>query len=326
VTLLNPSLENPAIMFALDRSQSMTKSLGSSGTRFGVTAAAITSVVKAYSMLVSFGYVEFPTGDSSSCTGMCCAAGFSPVSTSSSASTINAINGWLGTCVSNQSLTCNTNSDVVPTGQAMKKIANAFHNNTTNTLYALLLTDGPPTMNCPLDPAQPTDDACDQTANQIQAMFNGDFSIFPITTFVVGIGDIPPDPGSTINGCLNKMALAGGHPALASPFYSLASTDTAVDPLIDTFVTNAICAIDINDPAFDPNRPIEVDFKNMQMLQPDPINGWTLEKTRLIFNGSLCMTLIQGLKNASNPSRYVTANVIVKQCVDPSHPFQQPPP
>jgi hypothetical protein len=157
-------------------------------------------------------------------------------------------------------------------------------------------------------------------------MSNGSVSTFPITTFIVGIGDVAVDTGTTppVNNCLNKMAFLGGNPAaLTSPYYALASTDTSVHAQVDGIVTNSICQVDIEDGLFDPSRQIEVDFKNMPMIPPDPINGWTLNKTRLTFNGWSCtMLLIPGLKSTSNPSRYIT----VKQCVDPAHPFQPPPP
>lgn len=320
VTTLSSSPANPAIMFALDRSHSMLTGLGGNGgSRFSVTGKAIIDTVNAYSAIVSFGYVEFPTGDSS-CSGMCCAGGLVPPAPLNSNS--SAISMALNTCASSQSLTCNGSTDVVPTGQALNKIANTFKHNTTNSLYALLLTDGPPTSNCPLDPTQP-DDACDQANVLMSDMSKGNLSPSPITTFVIGIGDVAPDPMTTppANNCLNRLAFSGGHPAPTSPFYALATTDTSVRAQIDTIVTNAICQVDIDDQFFDPNHPFQVFDVNGSMILPDPMNGWTLDpnKSRLTFTGSSCANLITALKTTSHHP------ISVKACIDPLHPFQPQP-
>ena len=110
------------------------------------------------------------------------------------------------------------------------------------------------------------------------------------------------------------MAFAGGHPALNLPTaYTLASTEASVHTQIDTIVTNAICTFDI-DSSFDPKSAFEVDYNGSQ-IGSDPLNGFTLDKTKLTLTGSWCSTLITAMKNSTRH------NVAVKGCLDPSHPF-----
>jgi hypothetical protein len=320
----NAAQEKPGFMFALDRSKSMLTALGG-GSRFSVTRDAIYSAVSSslYSSLVPFGYYEFPTGDST-CSNVCCAAGFPSKTGQSTAFSIA-----LSQCsMSSQSLTCNTSSDSVPTGQALQKIANSWRQNSSNApLYAFLLTDGAPSNDCAFDSSPSAGNACEQTTNLINDMNSGNtFSspVTPITTIVIAIGavelDAPPPPSTaTYNSCLNKMAFAGGHPATNSPTaYTLASTEASVHTQIDMIVTNAICTFDI-DSNFDPKNPYEIDY-NGSLILSDPVNGWTLDRTKLTFNGALCTTLMTAMKNSTRH------NVTVKSCVDPSHPFQQPNP
>ena len=189
----NPAQEKPAFMFALDRSKTMLTGLGS-GTRFSVARDAINAAVSSspYSSLVPFGYYEFPTGDSS-CSNVCCAAGF-PAKTGQSVNFSIA----LSQCsMSSQSLTCNTNSDSAPTGQALQKIANSWKQNSSNApLYALLLTDGAPSNDCAFDSSPSAGNACEQTTNLINDMNGGStFSspVTPITTIVMAIGAVDLD-------------------------------------------------------------------------------------------------------------------------------------
>ncbi len=319
--------EEPAFMFVLDRSKSMLAALGNNigATRFSVTRDAINVAVSSspYSALVPFGYVEFPTADSS-CSDVCCAAGF-PSSTGQP----NHFSQWLNQCsMSTQSLICDSSSDGVPTQQALTKVA-SFFKRMSNTLYALLLTDAEPSNDCVMDTSPSAGDACEQTTVFLNEMSTGNTPngpTAPITTIVMAIGGVeltaphsstPP----TYNGCLNNMAFAGGHPALNSPTaYTLASTEASVHTQIDTIVTNAICTFDIIDSSFDPNGRFEIDYNGSAMIASDPVNGWTVDKTKLTFNGSLCTTLITAMKNSTKHS------VAVRECVDPSHPFQQPNP
>jgi hypothetical protein len=321
----NVPQEKPAFMFALDRSKTMLTGLGNNnGTRFSVARDAINAAVSSspYSSLVPFGYYEFPTGDST-CSNVCCAAGF-PAKTGQSVNFSIA----LSQCsMSSQSLTCNTNSDSAPTGQALQKIANSWKQNSSNApLYALLLTDGAPSNDCAFDSSPSAGNACEQTTNWINDMSSGStFSspVTPITTIVMAIGavelDAPPPPSTpTYNSCLNKMAFAGGRPAVNSPTaYTLASTEASVHTQIDWIVTNAICTFDI-DSSFDPKSMYEVDYNGSQ-IGSDPLNGFTLDKTKLTLTGSWCSTLITAMKNSTRH------NITVKGCLDPSHPFQPQP-
>lgn len=330
---INVAQEKPAFTFALDRSHSMLMQLGMTpgSSRFSVTRDAIYGAVSTslYSTLVPFGYYEFPTGDPT-CSNACCTAGFP-----AGFNQVNNFNSSLFQCMSSQSLTCN-NSDSAPTGQALQKIASAWRNNTTNQpLYTLLLTDGKPSDDCALDSSSSALNACEQTVNFLADMLSG--SVFrtpapPITTIVLAIGavelDAPPSPSQpTYNSCLNKMAFAGGHPAQTpnpqAAAYTLLSTDASVRPQIDTLVTNAICTFDI-DSSFDPLGKYEVDYNsgssNGSTIPSDPTNGFTLlDKTRLMLTGSWCNTLMMAMKNSTHHS------VTIRECVDPTHSFQQPP-
>jgi hypothetical protein len=326
VSSFNAVQDKPAFFFALDRSRTMLTGLGgNNGTRFSVSRDAINAVLSSsspYASLVPFGYYEFPTGDSSCNNNVCCAAGF-PSRTGQSLPIAQA----LGQCsMSSQSLTCNTNSDSAPTGQALQKIANSWKQNSPGPLYTFLITDGKPSDDCAFDSSPSAGSACEQTTNLINNMNDGStFSppVTPITTIVIAIGavelDAPPPPSTaTYNSCLNKMAFAGGHPALNSPTaYTLATTEAALRTQIDTIVTNAVCTFDI-DSAIDPRSPFEVDYNGSQ-VGADPLNGFTLDKTKLTLTGSWCSTLMTAMKNNTRH------NVTVKSCVDPSHPFQPQP-
>ncbi len=306
---LNVDQEVPSIMFALDRSPSMTRPLGTSGSRFSVTAKAITDTVGSYSPLAQFGYVEFPGVPSNgNCPQSgCCAGGSVPVSPPGSpTSIVGAISARLGACTTSSQNNC-PGTDATPTGQALNKIVNAI-TGTGKWLYAVVLTDGGPSPNCLMNAL--SQDVCEETQQQISSMSSTSSSNTPISTFVVGIGDItPPDD------CLTGMAIAGGHPAATAPFYISAGTDTLVHSQIDNIVTSTICNVDIKDSSFDANRPVEVDFGNSTIL-PDPnkANGWDLDRNaaRITIYGPACNQLIQGLKSSSH-------HVVVKGCLDSSH-------
>jgi len=307
----------PSIMFALDRSPSMTKNGLGLGSRFSVAGKAITDSVSAYSQLAQFGYVEFPDVDSSgSCPqNGCCAGGVVLLGFNSSA---NPIQNQLMMCQptpNNNSGNC-AETDATPTGQALKKIAN---NLTGRWLYAVVLTDGPPT--CFIDSSSP-DPACEQTQQQISRMASFSPSTTAISTLIVAIGSDSPDdagnPGAG-NSCLTKLSAAGGYPTATPPFYVTATTESQVHSVVDNLVTSMICRIDITEANYDPTR-LEVDFGSA-VVAPDPTrnNGWDLDRNtgRITIYGPACSSVIAGMKTSSH-------RISVKGCVDTSHPSPFP--
>ena len=102
------------------------------------------------------------------------------------------------------------------------------------------------------------------------------------------------------------MAFAGGHPALAAPYYVAANTEALVRREIDTIVANTICHFDIIR-GFDPNRPLEVDFNNVNdcdPIQPEPTGGTSTEiPARISIYGLACTNLLQGLRKELSPRR-----------------------
>lgn len=322
LTSLNTKQAMPSIVFALDRSSSMKTGLGgtngSNQTRFSVTAQAITTTVSNYSTFAQFGYVEFPgTQSDGSCPGPapgCCAGGLAAtLPAGSNGNAANSIANKMGMCEMNPFNNC-AQVDVAPTGQALKKSAVVLQG-ATAWQYVVLLTDGAPSPSCTIDSSGLP--ICDQTVKQIGNM-SGSQSSTPIFTFVVAVGEIPPDADE----CLSMMASAGGRPASATaPFYFSAPTDTAVRSQIDTIVASTICQWDITD-NLDSGRPIEVDFNNSTLTQdPTRTNGWDIDRSsgHITVYGPACTMLLQQLKNTSH-------HLTVKGCLDTSHSFQPPNP
>jgi len=310
--------EVPSVMFAVDRSPSMGKNnLGTSGTRYTVIRAAISDTVTKYTSLAGFGYVEFPGQSSDSSCSDCCIGGFVPPSLGHGP---GAILDKMNSCWNPAAGQYNClGSSEAPSAQALKKISTSLKNS-MGPLYAILLTDGPPS--CSLDS---TPDVCDQTAQLVSDMA---LSLPHIVTAVVAIGDVPidsDDGGPPINNCLSNIAFAGGQPSgMSSPFYYVANTDVLARSQIDSVVSGTICHIDITEPSFDQNPTrLEVDV-NGTPIPNDPINGWTLSTRldgvpRLDFSGTGCTSLISGL-NRSSP------RVVVKGCPDPRAPAPFPSP
>jgi len=297
---VNVSQEVPSIMFAVDRSPTMRMPLDGTMARFAVTRDAINAALNKYQQLATFGYVEFPgDGNDSSC-GDCCAGGFVPlISPSNTNNAQTAIMPMMNQCwsLSMQQYNCIGSSES-PSGQALQKIARTFRNTSTSAgqLYALLLTDGPPSC-AVFDPMAP--DFCDQTASQIS-----DMNIGPpkIGTFVVVLGTVTDSKNIQ---CFNNLASAGATSGGGSSYYP-ADTEALVGFQIDRILSSTVCRLNIspNQQPFDQNPArIEVDVKNGQpILNTDASNGYavttTASGTHIDFVGTACTMLIGALKSS----------------------------
>jgi hypothetical protein len=229
----------------------------------------------------------------------------------------------LNTCVTQSQVSC-SGSQATPTEQALIKIANTFKR-VTGALYAVVLTDGPPSQNCAVDSTS-MDTVCEQTSNQIFAMREGTPSI---STFVTVIGtptaDDPNNPAAG-NTCLSNMANNGGHvrSGSPSPTYMQALTESSVQANLVAIVRSTICRIDIVQSGFDPTVDADgVVLYNNDMLVPrDPIDqpadGWSFDlasKSTIVLNGALCDYVIN-----KGAARHVT----LKGCLRSSTSFPSP--
>jgi hypothetical protein len=277
----------------------MAKSLDLTTPRFMVTRDAISAALLNYQQLATFGYVEFPGDANDSSCGDCCAGGFVPLIAPSNSNALSSISSMMNSCwnPSMQQYNC-IGSNESPSGQALQKIARTFRNTSTSAgqLYALLLTDGPPSC-ATFDPN--STDFCDQAAQQISNMNIGPPKI---GTFVVVLGDVT-DPKNVQ--CFNNLASAGATSGGGSSYYP-ANTEALVHSQIDHIVASTICHLNINpnQQPFDPNPArleVDVNVKGtpMPIANVDPTNGYavttTASGTHIDFVGNACSTLISGL-------------------------------
>jgi hypothetical protein len=314
---ISVSPETPSIMVALDRSPSMRNPLDGSTPRFQVVKDAISATLTNYQPLATFGYVEFP-GDNGdpSCPDGCCAGGFVPLiaPSSSTGGAASSISTMMNKCwsPSMQQYNC-IGSGVSPSGHALQKIAKTFRNTQTSggQLYALLLTDGPPT--CPLFSSNAAD-SCDDAATQASGMNLGTPNI---GTFVVAVGDIDPRDGQ----CFTNLASAGGHPNTTGPNnWYVADTEALVHSQVDRIVASTICHLNVspNQQPFDPSPSrLEVDVRGAPAPIPnvDSTNGYvvttTASGTHIDFVGRAC--------DALNAARIKGSRITVQGC-QPSFP------
>jgi len=259
----------PDLLLVVDKSGSMSETLGTGDVKWWVMRDALTSIVTDYENGINFGLLLFPFGSE-------CTAGI--------------VSSQIGAPASDISLTLNLTipNGGTPTHTTLQTALNYYNGIAVNPQgrYILLATDGQPNCGSSGDSNTPTVTETIAAINSLRSQ--------NILTFVLGFGDaVNNDPTA-----LQSMAEAGGtgnYYACNSP----AELQAALDAIAGSLEVPP-CTFDLAVVPEDPDK-IAVFFDDVPVPRdPGHLNGWDYDPltNQITIYGAACDQLQSGSVSA----------------------------
>lgn len=301
-------VKSPLLYFVMDASGSMQELAVGKKSRYRVLHDAAEELVESLGPLVRVGAAVFPfeaTSDDP------CAVGkevLAPTQGDKSGDVAKLFGAKTNVAPSGGTPTAATLFALSP------KFQNAFED-TAGPEVVLLVTDGGPNCNAALTCEA---DACIPNIDGICASQQGNCCAPPTGTgancidkgsaleaiheitshgafvYVIGLNVVSADGGDAYESALAQMAIVGGAPQSAPPFYYRVND---LDALADTFGAIAANLIECDIALVDP--PADQGLTNVYLdgaaLPQDPVDGWVWDGTdRIVLVGAACQKLKAG--------------------------------